>query len=130
MRMATQVTRQPPKNPMSAASKISKVVTEFFLPLADGFVPAYTPLTATPDEEENLLLERIWEMFPEAMRTREDFVAKMGELYDSADAERATKRLKNEQRTLAADSSEPSQGSNKNFTTDSSVAAQSTQSAQ
>jgi hypothetical protein len=84
MRMSTQVARQPPKNPMTAASKISKVVTEFFLPLADGFVPAYTPLTATPDAEETLLLERIWEMFPECMRTREDFVAKMAELYDSA----------------------------------------------
>lgn len=84
MRMSTQVARQPPKNPMSAASKISKVVTEFFLPLADGFVPAYTPLTATPDEEETLLLERIWEMFPESMLTREDFVARMGELYDTA----------------------------------------------
>lgn len=84
MRMSTQTARPPPKNPMSAASKITKVVTDFFLPLADGFVPAYTPLTATPDDEETLLLERIWEMFPESMRTRADFVAKMGELYDGA----------------------------------------------
>lgn len=83
MRMATQATRAPPKNPMSAASKITKVVTEFFLPLGDGFVPEYTPLTACPDAEEALLLERIWDMFPESMRTREEFVARMGELYDS-----------------------------------------------
>lgn len=89
MRMSTQAVRQPPKNPMSAASKISKVVTEFFLPLAEAFVPAYTPLTATPDAEESLLLERIWETFPESMRTREAFVAKMGELYDSADGKRS-----------------------------------------
>jgi hypothetical protein len=86
MRMSTQAVRQPPKNPMSAASKITKVVTEFFLPLADNFVPDYTPLTATPDAEENLLLEKIWEMFPECMRTRDAFVAKMGELYDSSRA--------------------------------------------
>lgn len=83
MRMSTQASRQPPKNPMSAASKITKVVTEFFLPLADGFVPSHTPLTATPDAEETILLEKIWETFPESMRTREEFVAKMGELYDS-----------------------------------------------
>jgi hypothetical protein len=87
--MSTQSVRPPPKNPKSAASKISKVVTEFFLPLADGFVPAYTPLTATPDAEESLLLERIWETFPESMRTRESFVARMGELYDSADGKRS-----------------------------------------
>lgn len=86
--MSTQVARQPPKNPVSAASKITKVVTEFFLPLADGFVPAYTPLTATPDAEEALLLERIWELFPESMRSREEFVAKMGEIYDGAGAKR------------------------------------------
>jgi hypothetical protein len=30
-----------------------------------------------------LLLERIWEMFPEDMATREDFVDRMGQLYDS-----------------------------------------------
>ena len=50
---------------MSAASKITKVVTDFFLPMAEGFVPAYTPLTQSPDAEEMLLLEKIWEMFPE-----------------------------------------------------------------
>ncbi len=88
MRMSTQASRQPPKNPMSAASKITRVVTEFFLPLADGFVPAYTPLTATPDAEESLLLEQIWGMFPESMRTKEDFVARMGELYETG-AQRA-----------------------------------------
>lgn len=96
MRMSTQVARQPPKNPMSAASKISKVVTEFFLPLAEGFVPAYTPLTATPDAEETLLLERIWEMFPECMRSREDFVAKMGEIYDCATDPAGQKRDRSE----------------------------------
>ncbi len=83
MRMSTQPVRPPPKNPMSAASKITKVVNEFFLPLADGFVPEYTPLTSTPDDEEILLLERIWDAFPECMNTREKFVAKMGELYDN-----------------------------------------------
>ena len=83
MRMSTQAVRSPPKNPMSAASKITKVVTEFFLPLADGFVPEYTPLTATPDDDEAILLEMIWEAFPECMRTKEEFVARMGELYDS-----------------------------------------------
>ena len=83
MRMTTQAVRPPPKNPMSAASKITKVVTDLFLPLAEGFVPAYTPLTPTPDAEEALLLERIWELFPESMRSREDFVAKMGEIYDT-----------------------------------------------
>ena len=83
MRMSTQATPQPPKNPLSAASKITRVVTEFFLPLADGFVPAYTPLSATPDADEIQLLERIWEVFPESMRTREEFVARMEKLYDS-----------------------------------------------
>lgn len=82
MRVSTQVARPPQKSPMSAASKITKIVTDFFLPLGDHFVPAYTPLTASPDTEECLLLERIWEMFPESMRTREDFVHKMGEIYD------------------------------------------------
>jgi hypothetical protein len=91
--MSAQVVRQPPKNPMSAASKITKVVNEFFLPLADGFVPTHTPLTSSPDAEETLLLERIWEMFPESMRSREEFVAKMGELYDSGgQASEAAKR--------------------------------------
>jgi len=83
MRMNAQAVRAPPKNPMSAASKITKVVTDFFLPMAEGFVPAYTPLTQSPDAEEMLLLEKIWEMFPEAMRTREEFVDRMGALYDS-----------------------------------------------
>lgn len=97
MRMSTQAVRPPPKNPMSAASKITKIVTDFFLPLADSFVPEYTPLTATPDEEEALLLERIWETFPESMHTREAFVARMGELYDTGrqcemGAERPTKK--------------------------------------
>jgi hypothetical protein len=81
--MNAQAVRAPPKNPMSAASKITKVVTDFFLPMADGFVPAYTPLTQSPDAEEMLLLEQIWDMFPEAMRTREDFVDRMGALYDT-----------------------------------------------
>ena len=83
MRMNAQAVRAPPKNPISAASKITKVVTDFFLPMGDGFMPAYTPLTSSPDAEEMLLLERIWEMFPEAMRTRDDFVGRMGLLYDS-----------------------------------------------
>jgi len=83
MRMNAQAVRAPPKNPMSAASKITKVVTDFFLPMAEGFVPAYTPLTQSPDAEEILLLEKIWEMFPDAMRTREEFVDRMGALYDS-----------------------------------------------
>jgi hypothetical protein len=81
--MNAQAVRAPPKNPMSAASKITKVVTDFFLPMADGFVPAYTPLTQSPDAEEMLLLEQIWDMFPEAMRTREEFVDRMGALYDT-----------------------------------------------
>ena len=81
--MNAQAVRAPPKNPMSAASKITKVVTDFFLPMAEGFVPAYTPLTQSPDAEEMLLLEKIWEMFPEAMRTREEFVDRMGALYDT-----------------------------------------------
>jgi len=89
--MSTQASRAPPKNPMSAASKITKVVTEFFLPLGDGFVPEYTPLTASPDAEEALLLARIWEVFPDAMRTREEFVERMGELYD-AGAQRPQKK--------------------------------------
>ncbi len=46
-------------------------------------MPAYTPLTSSPDAEEMLLLERIWEIFPEAMRTRDEFVGRMGMLYDS-----------------------------------------------
>ena len=83
MRMNAQAVRAPPKNPMSAASKITKVVTDFFLPMAEGFVPAYTPLTQSPDADEMLLLEQIWELFPEAMRTREEFVDRMGALYDS-----------------------------------------------
>jgi hypothetical protein len=83
MRMNAQAVRAPPKNPVSAASKITKVVTEFFLPMTDCFVPAYTPLTQSPDAEEMMLLERIWEMFPEAMRSREDFVDRMGMLYDT-----------------------------------------------
>ena len=52
--MSAQVVRQPPKTPMSAASKITKVVNEFFLPLADGFVPTHTPLTSSPDAEGTL----------------------------------------------------------------------------
>ena len=82
MRMSAQTARSHPKTPMSAASKISKVVTDLFLPMGEGFVPAYTPLTSTPDAEEMLLLERIWDMFPEAMATREHFVDRMGQLYD------------------------------------------------
>ena len=96
MRMSTQASRAPPKNPMSAASKITKVVTEFFLPLGDGFVPAYTPLTSTPDAEEALLLERIWEAFPDSMRTREEFVEKMGELYDANSQCQGHKRRRTE----------------------------------
>lgn len=61
--------------------------------MAEGFMPAYTPLTPSPDAEEMLLLERIWEMFPEAMQSREEFVDRMGALYDNgrrkdADGER------------------------------------------
>lgn len=83
MRMASAAPRLQPKNPMSAASKITRIVSDFFLPLADGYIPPYTPLTATPDAEETLLLERIWELFPESMKSRDDFVARMGELYDT-----------------------------------------------
>jgi hypothetical protein len=83
MRMSAQTARAHPKTPLSAASKIAKVVTDLFLPMGEGFVPAYTPLTSTPDEEEMLLLERIWEMFPEDMASREQFVDRMGQLYDS-----------------------------------------------
>ena len=83
MRMNAQATRQSPKNPMSAASKITKVVSDFFLPMVDGFVPKYTPLTATPDAEEMLLLEKIWEMFPDSMHSKGEFVERMEALYDS-----------------------------------------------
>jgi hypothetical protein len=81
--MNAQATRSHPKTPMSAASKVSKIVADLFLPMCEGFVPGYTPLTSSPDADEMLLLERIWDMFPEAMATREDFVDKMGQLYDS-----------------------------------------------
>ena len=83
MRMNAQATRSHPKTPMSAASKVSKIVSDLFLPMCEGFVPGYTPLTSSPDAEEMLLLERIWDMFPEAMATKEDFVDRMGQLYDS-----------------------------------------------
>ena len=100
--MATTHARQLPKNPMSAAYKVTRVVTEFFLPLTEGFVPRYTPLTPTPDADELQLLERIWELFPESIKSRETFVAKMGELYDSLRAppgeeEPSAKRQKSEQ---------------------------------
>lgn len=84
MRMAAQSTKPQPKQIVSAASKISRVVTDFFLPLADDYIPAYTPFTATPDVEETLILERLWEVFPDCMKSRETFVAKMGELYDNS----------------------------------------------
>jgi hypothetical protein len=83
MRMNAQATRGQAKNPMSAASKVSRVVTDLFLPMAEGFVPAYTPLTSSLDTEEMLLLERVWDLFPDAMRTRAEFVDRMGELYDA-----------------------------------------------
>lgn len=83
MRMNAQATRGQAKSPMSAASKISRVVADLFLPIGEGFVPAYTPLTPNLDAEEMLLLERIWEMFPDAMQTRAEFVDRMGMLYDS-----------------------------------------------
>ena len=83
MRMSAQAARTQPKNPMSAASKISRIVTDLFLPIADGYVPAYTPLTPQPDAEELLLLERIWDLFPNAMGSRTEFVDCMCQLYDS-----------------------------------------------
>ena len=82
MRMNAQAARSQTKNPMSAASKITRVVTDLFLPIAEGFVPAYTPLAANLDAEEMQLLERIWELFPDAMQTRAEFVDRMGTLYD------------------------------------------------
>jgi hypothetical protein len=45
MRMNAQATRGQAKNPMSAASKVSRVVTDLFLPMAEGFVPALGPPT-------------------------------------------------------------------------------------
>jgi hypothetical protein len=83
MRMSAQATRGQGKSPMSAANKITRAVTDLFLPIAEGFVPTYTPLTASPDTEEMLLLERIGEMFPDAMQTRAEFVDRMGVLYDA-----------------------------------------------
>jgi hypothetical protein len=83
MRMNAQATRAQAKNPTSAASKITRVVTDLFLPMTDGFVPGYTPLTPSLDSEEMLLLERIWELFPDAMRSRAEFVDRMGDLYDA-----------------------------------------------
>lgn len=82
MRMSAQAARPPPKSPMSAASKISHLVTDLFLPIADGYVPAHTPLTAASGEEELLLLERIRELFPAAMGSRDEFVESMCQLYD------------------------------------------------
>lgn len=115
MRMASAAPRLQPKNPMSAASKITRIVTDFFLPLADGYIPPYTPLTATPDAEETLLLEKIWELFPESMKSRDDFVAKMGELYDSRHDQAAEPQAEEDQGG-APDEPEPRQpsaGSNK-----------------
>ena len=89
MRLNAQAARAQPKAPMSAASKITRVVSDLFLPMCEGFVPAYTPLTSSPDGEELVLLERIWEMFPDAMATREDFVGRMGLLYDTGSRKRA-----------------------------------------
>ena len=115
MRMASAAPRLQPKNPMSAASKITRIVTDFFLPLADGYIPPYTPLTATPDAEETLLLEKIWELFPESMKSRDDFVARMGELYDTRHDLAAEPQAEQEQ-ARAPDEPEPHQpsaGSNK-----------------
>ena len=83
MRMSAQAARPQPKNPMSAANKITRVVSDFFLPIAEGYVPEYTPLSTQPDADETQLLERIWELFPDAMRSRDDFVDCMCQLYDS-----------------------------------------------
>jgi len=82
MRMSAQAARPQPKNPMSAANKITRVVSDLFLPIAEGYVPEYTPLSMQPDAEETLLLERIWELFPDAMRSRDDFVDCMCQIYD------------------------------------------------
>jgi hypothetical protein len=89
MRMNAQAARVQTKNPMSAASKVTRVVTDLFLPMGEGFVPHYTPLTSTLDTEEMLLLERIREMFPEAMQSRAEFVDRMGKLYDTKKQRRA-----------------------------------------
>lgn len=82
MRMNAQASRAVVKPPMSAAGKITRMVTDFFLPMVDGFIPAYTPFTSTPDAEELLVLERLASLFPESMRTRGEFVQCMGDLYD------------------------------------------------
>lgn len=82
--MQSQAARVPPKNPMSAASKIVRVVSDLFLPMVEGFVPEYTPLAPQPEDDEAQLLERAWELFPAAMRTREGFLEQMGLLYDGA----------------------------------------------
>ena len=83
MRTSAQAARPQPKNPVSAANKITRVVSDFFLPIAEGYVPEYTPLSTQPDAEETQLLDRIWELFPDAMRTRAEFVDCMCQLYDS-----------------------------------------------
>jgi len=86
MRMNSQAARPPPKNPMSAASKVCRVVTDLFLPMAEGFVPEYTPLAPQAEEDEAQLLERARELFPDALRTREAFLEQMAALYDGGAA--------------------------------------------
>lgn len=40
--------------PLSAANKVTNVVFEFFLPIADTYFPRYTPFTVSPDVEEQV----------------------------------------------------------------------------
>lgn len=88
LRMSTPASKKP-KTVTSAASKVSRVVCDFFLPLGDCTFPEFTSFSPTGDTEEAWTFDRLLDLFPEDVKTKEDVVNRVVSLYDQSMKTRA-----------------------------------------
>lgn len=81
MRMKRTLT-EPTPAPVNAAQKISKVIVDFFLPMATVTMPGLTSFAATSDAEEIWALEQLVQLFPEDRRHKSAILQQVDTLCD------------------------------------------------
>ena len=69
----------------TAASKIVRLVSQFFLSVGSAPVPTHTSFTSPCEAEEIWAFEQLVQLFPDDSRTKDDIMARVETLCDKCD---------------------------------------------
>lgn len=69
----------------TAASKIVRMVTQFFLPMQTSPVPSHTSFMSPCEAEEEWAFEQLVQLFPEDTRSKDQILVRVEQLCDKCD---------------------------------------------